>query len=334
MSPGAGALGRGISLGGVLDGDGPGAGGWLRDAHLDAIRAAGFHTVRLPVKWSAHQDVAPPYAVDPAFFDRVDRVVEAALARGLGVVLDVHHHDALSDRDDPRDETQFLALWAQITAQYASVGAELWFELLNEPHGRMGAARWNRLLAEALAVVRATSPARPVIVGPVRWNTRDALPTLDPPRDPHLAVGVHYYSPFRFTHQGAGWLEGADAWVGTTWGTAADRARVRGDLERAAEWAAARGLPLFLGEFGVTGVAGMAGRAAWTALVRAEAGRLGVAWAYWDFATDFGAYDVAGGAWREPLRAALLGDGPPRLRYGGVDVGVPDRGCYPRGRPR
>ena len=221
-----------------------------------------------------------------------------------------------SAREDARDEAQFLALWAQIAAHYASVGAELWFELLNEPHDRMDAARWNRLLAEALAVVRASSPERAVIAGPVRWNTLDALPALDPPRDAHLAIGVHYYSPFRFTHQGAGWLEGADAWVGTTWGTAADRARVRGDLERAAEWAAARGLPLFLGEFGVTGVAGMAGRAAWTALVRAEAERLGMAWAYWDFATDFGAYDVAGGAWREPLRVALLEAGPPRLRYG------------------
>jgi endoglucanase len=31
-----------------------------------------------------------------------------------------------------------------------------------------------------------------------------------------------------------------------------------------------------------------------------------MSWAYWDFATDFGAYDCERGAWHEPLRQALL----------------------------
>ena len=297
---------RGINLGGVLDG--PESGEWFRAAHLDALAAAGFDIVRLPVRW-------PGDEVDPAFFARVDRIAEAALARGLRVVLDAHHRDALSDRVDARDEARFLALWAQIATHYAAVGAELWFELLNEPHDRMDAARWNRCLAEALAVVRATSPERGVIVGPARWNTVDALPTLEPPDDPHLAVTVHYYSPFRFTHQGAGWLAGADRWLGTTWGTAVDRARVRDDLESAAAWARDRGVPLLLGEFCATRRARMAERAAWTRVVRAEAERLGIPWIYWDFATDFGAYDRDRDAWHEPLRAALL-DAPPRLRFG------------------
>jgi endoglucanase len=51
----------------------------------------------------------------------------------------------------------------------------------------------------------------------------------------------------------------------------------------------------------------MADRADWTALVRAEAERLGMSWAYWDFATDFGAFDAGRHAWREPLERALLG---------------------------
>ena len=93
---------------------------------------------------------------------------------------------------------------------------------------------------------------------------------------------VHYYSPFRFTHQGADWLEEAGGWLGTSWGTEAERARVRADLGRAAAWARAHGRPLFLGEFGMS-------------------------WAYWDFATEFGAFDVGREAWRAPLRQALLG---------------------------
>jgi endoglucanase len=248
-----------------------------------------------------------PHPVGAAFFARVERAVDAALARGLDVVLDVHRFEELSARVDPADEARFLALWAQIADRFASVGPALRFELLNEPDDRMEPARWNRLLTEALGVVRAASPDRGVIVGPVRWNIVEALDTLEPPDDPALAVTVHYYSPFRFTHQGARWLEDADRWRGTRWGGPAGRAGVRADLEGAAAWAAARRLPLFLGEFGTIAAAPMADRAAWTACVRGEAERLGVPWCFWDFGTEFGAYDTARGAWHEPLRAALLG---------------------------
>jgi endoglucanase len=69
-------------------------------------------------------------------------------------------------------------------------------------------------------------------------------------------------------------------------------------------------VPLVLGEFGVTSTAALADRAAWTALVRREADRLGLGWIAWDFATDFGAYDLERGGWHEPLRVALLGAAP------------------------
>ena len=292
---------RGISLGGMLDGGGlP-----LRGRHLDAVRDAGFDTVRLPVRWDDRLAVRPPYAVEPAWFARVDDAIRDAHARGLDVVLDVHRFDALSE-DPDRHRPRLLALWDQIARRYAGVG-RLAFELLNEPHEPMTAERWNALLPEALAVVRAVSPLRAVLVGPARWNVVDALPALVLPDDEHVHVTVHYYSPFRFTHQGAEWLGAAAGPPGTAWGTAAERARVRTDLERAAAWARARGRALVLGEFGTHDVAAPADRAHWTECVRTEAERLGIDWIAWDLATGFGVYDVARDAWRTPLRDALLG---------------------------
>jgi endoglucanase len=38
-----------------------------------------------------------------------------------------------------------------------------------------------------------------------------------------------------------------------------------------------------------------------------EAEQQGMSWAYWDFATDFGAFDVGQELWRAPLKRALLG---------------------------
>jgi endoglucanase len=296
-------LRRGVNLAGALDAERP-VPPDQRD--LDLVRAAGLDTVRLPVRWSPHLATAPPYRLDPAFLEAVAGVCDAALAGGLTVVLDVHHHDELC-ADVARETPRFLALWEQLGRRFADTGPGLCLELLNEPHAPMDAATWNGLLAEALAVVRATNPTRRVLVGPAHWNTVAALGELRLPAEPHLVVTVHYYSPFRFTHQGAAWLPGADAWRGTTWGTDAERIRVRADLERAATWAHDRRRPLFVGEFGTIAAAPVADRAAWTARVRAEAERVGAGWALWDLATDFGAYDRDAGAWRAPLRAALLG---------------------------
>jgi endoglucanase len=119
--------------------------------------------------------------------------------------------------------------------------------------------------------------------------------------DDALVATFHYYSPFRFTHQGASWIDGAATWRGTRWGSEADRARVRDDLGDAAAWARAAGVPLFLGEFGTLETAPLDDRADWTQCVRETAESLGIGWCLWDFGTDFGAYDPDARAWREPL---------------------------------
>ena len=51
----------------------------------------------------------------------------------------------------------------------------------------------------------------------------------------------------------------------------------------------------------------MRSRREWTRRVRLEAELLGLSWCYWDFGTDFGAFDPQRNAWREPLKDALLG---------------------------
>ena len=123
--------------------------------------------------------------------------------------------------------------------------------------------------------MREVDPERLVVVGGADASSVAGLRRLELPADDRLVATVHYYEPFRFTHQGAGWLPGADAWLGTTWGTAADRAAVTADLSEAAAWASARGVPLYVGEFGAVAAADRASRLRWTAWVRHELERLG-----------------------------------------------------------
>jgi endoglucanase len=65
-------------------------------------------------------------------------------------------------------------------------------------------------------------------------------------------------------------------------------------------------VPLFVGEFGTFEAADRASRLRWTAWARHELDRLEIPWAYWDFATDFGVYDLAGGAWHGDLLQAVV----------------------------
>jgi endoglucanase len=177
------------------------------------------------------------------------------------------------------------------------------FEVLNEPHDELTPEVWNELLVDALAVIRESNPDRYVMFGTAEWGGIGAMERLRLPDDDRLIFTFHYYEPFEFTHQGAEWVDGSDAWLGTTWGTSADSAAVRNDFESVAAWASRHDVPVFMGEFGAYSRATMDDRVAWTAFVRREAERRGFSWAYWEFDAGFGAF--TNGQWNE-LHEALI----------------------------
>jgi len=302
-------LGRGLNLGNALEG--PTEGAWgrkLEDTDFPRIKAAGFDSVRLPVRWSTHASTEAPYAIDPAWMERVDHVVKACLAAKLTVVLNVHHYDEM-DQQPAAHRERFAALWRQIATHFTGFPDELQFELYNEPNSKHTAADWNLNLAAALKEVRRTNPTRAVQVGGVEWNQVYTLKDLRlPPADRHLIVHIHYYAPFHFTHQGAFWIKGSEAWKGTKWeGTPAELAAVRRDFAVAAAWAKQEGRPVFLGEFGTcSGVEDLAARVRWTSFIAREAEAQGFKWAYWEYQANFGVWDPQARAWRRPLLEALL----------------------------
>jgi endoglucanase len=302
------ALGRGINFGNALDA--PREGAWgveLKEEYFAAVRQAGFQSVRIPIRWSPHARAVPPYTIDRPFFERVDWAVEQALSRGLAVVINVHHYDEVA-RDPDAHEPRLLGLWRQIANRYKDKPDRLVFELLNEPNGPLTDERWQQMVGPLLATVRATNPRRPVIVGPGHWNNYRSLDSLQLPDDDRWLIATfHYYEPFQFTHQGASWARGSDAWKGRTWtGTPEQTKALQEDFATAAAWGEKNRRPLYLGEFGAYEVADMDSRAAWTTAVAREAERHKFSWAYWEFGAGFGAYDRQAGRWREPLLRALV----------------------------
>jgi endoglucanase len=206
------------------------------------------------------------------------------------------------------EKARFLALWEQLANHYRGRSSDLFFELLNEPNTSLTPALWNQYLQEAIAIIRQTNPARTIIVGPGLWYNFGALGSLTlPADDKNIIVAVHYYNPFVFTHQGAEWVPGSDAWLGTTWlGTPADQQAVQNEFATIARWSAAHNRPMNLGEFGAYSKADMDSRARWTAFVArtAEANRM--SWHYWEFIAGFGVYNAALNDWNYALLDALI----------------------------
>lgn len=302
-------LGRGLNLGNALEAPSY-EGEWglrLQDEYFALIAEAGFTSVRVPIRWSAHALKEKPYTIDADFFERIDWVVQQAGENGLLVILNMHHYEEMMVEPELA-KPRFLALWQQIAERYQHQPESVLFELLNEPNGVLNAETWNEILPEAIALIRQSNPTRAIIVGPANWNNVYGLTTLKLPADDrHLIATFHYYDPFQFTHQGAEWVTGADAWLGTTWsGTTAQQADIVNAFEQAAAWAKRTHRPLFLGEFGAYSRADIESRAAWTTFVAREAEKQGFSWAYWEFGAGFGVYDRSRGEWNTPLLQALM----------------------------
>lgn len=306
----AARLGRGVNLGNALEApDYEGEWGmYIEDEFFQLIAAAGFDSVRLPIRWDTRAEATNPWTIDPAIFDRVDHLVDLATASDLAIIIDFHHFEDLY-ADPVGNKTRFLSLWDQIATHYAAAPRTVFFELQNEPHDALTTAVWNDLLADTLDVVRTTNPDRMVIVGPGMWNGAWELGNLELPDDPALIGTFHMYEPFQFTHQGAEWVGGSDAWLGTTWeGRTDDIEPIQQAMDQASAWSEETGVPLLMGEFGSYEKAPMDSRIAWTKYVRAEAERRGFAWSYWEFGAGFGLYDRAAGEWRTGLWDALVPD--------------------------
>lgn len=334
---------KGINLGNCLDA--PSEGEWgttLSEKHFQMAKAAGLDHVRLPVRFStaARSDPNPPYTIKDEFWKRVDWALDQALANQLSVILDVHHFEEIH-KDPNAHKARLYAFWQQIGTRYAKRPKEVAFEILNEPNGALEPKILNEITKEALKVIRKTNPTRLVFADPYFWASAERLAELElPAADKNLIATFHVYEPILFTHQGAPWM---DPWWGTRGiifpgppakpvtpvpATAGQKwvvdwfegynklpisenpggpKRVFDLFDHAARYVKNTGRRVYLGEFGAIDIADEQSRENYVWLVRTEAERRGIGWAYWDDGGSFKAMNVANGTWNEALKRALLG---------------------------
>jgi endoglucanase len=306
-------LGRGVNMGNALDAPSEGEWGFtLEEKYFQAVKDAGFNSVRIPVRWSAHALKEPPYTIDPNFMKRVDWAVNCALSRNMPVILNIHHYlELISDPNNNKE--RFLALWEQIAEHYKGYPQILILEPFNEPQGNLGVKEWNPILKQAIAVIRKYNPDRIIVIGPAGANVVENLKPLYVPKDDrNIIASIHCYDPIEFTHQGAPWVtwHDANAWLGTKWtGTDAEKKALTNKLDIAVAWSKQNNIPINLGEFGSFNKADMDSRARYTKFFADAAIERGFSFDYWQFDSDFAVYDIKTDTWIKPLLDALI---PPK----------------------
>jgi len=300
-------VGACINMGNQLENVSETAGGGARIEAKDfkRIRAAGFTTVRIPVRWSNKTGEGPDYKVDPKWMARVTEVVDQALAAHVNVILNDHHFEAL-DSDPAANSVKLAAIWKQVAAQFADRPTKaLWFEIENEPHDKLTNANLMATLAPALVAIRASNPDRPVVIGGENWSGIDSLATLDLSADANLYPTFHYYEPFDFTHQGAGWVKPAPPKLGRVYGSAADAQRLVDDTAKIKAYVARTGLVPFMGESGAYDAnIPLDQRVLYTRAVHDSFTPLGVGICGWAYTNTFPYYDHKAGRWLPGMLAA------------------------------
>ena len=299
-------IARCMNLGNALDAPRvEGAWGYIiRYEDMVRLKEAGFDTVRIPARWSTRTAETPPYTIDPRYLYRVDEVIGWAEELGLNAIINVHHYYELNG-DPDNHEARLEAIWDQLAAHYADASDHLIFETINEPHNKMTVARTDALNRRLLTRIRQDNPDRWVILGTARWGSLEGLEESDPPYDPRAILTYHDYQPFAFTHQGAFWNRPVLP-MGERWGTKEDRAEMRQQLDRALKVQRTRGMPVFVGEFGVFEKVPQRERAAWIKAMRKGLEARGMGWCHWDYATTLKAYDLRREEWLPQIRKALV----------------------------
>lgn len=240
--------------------------------------------------------------------NRVETVVDEALALGLSVILNVHHDSWIwadvtaSGANLTMIEEKFLSLWTQIGTRFACKSSKLIFEAINEPPGTTQAHgdelnKLNTLFLQGINAAGGYNPKRVVsLCGP----SMDSLKTTQFFKAPTTFLSqpwglqFHYYSPYGFIF---------GAWGYTIWGSADDKTNLLNDFS--IFHGNFSSIPTFVGEWeAAVGHTETAARWKYFDYFLRSAKSFAYSTVLWD--NGLGAYDRTANTWYDPTEIDIL----------------------------
>ena len=190
----------------------------VKAADLEALKAAGFDFIRIPVDPSPFLSDKTIALREKLYADVLAsaQVVEAA---GLKVIIDLHWFPAGGNRSIGTQEVlkddalfaSYLDALRRIAGLLAKENPQtLALELFNEPTidcDEDGTNDWPGKLKQAFTAARERAPNSSLILSGACWGGAEGLVKLNPKdfADNNLIWSFHSYDPFILTHQGATW---------------------------------------------------------------------------------------------------------------------------------
>jgi endoglucanase len=242
---------------------------------IEGYKAAGFNTLRIPVAWSNLMNLNT-YTIHPDLLNRVQEIVDWTLEAGMYAIINLHWDGGWISRFPVEyDECmkRYTSIWEQVAERFKYYPDYLLFESQNEelgwdsiwnPWGSQTGANLNGKI-RAYEIVNAinqrfvdivrnsggNNDKRHLLIAGYHTNIdRTVDPLFKMPNDPvnRMAVKVHYYDPFGFTH-----LERDESWARATWtwGTASERTHLNRELDKMVTNFINKGIPVVIGEYGM-----------------------------------------------------------------------------------
>ena len=184
---------------------------------IEAIKKAGFDTVRIPVTWSQHLGDAPDYKIDEEWLARVKEIVDWVLECDMYAVINVHHDDSfglISNKENEEKSTEMLTkIWAQLAEEFRDYDERLVFDIMNEPRVIGAEEEWsgtdeyrevvNNLHKKAVEAIRKSggnNETRFLMLSTYAAKEhKDNVKALTLPNDEYLLVTIHFY--YNTAHQ-------------------------------------------------------------------------------------------------------------------------------------
>jgi endoglucanase len=235
---------------------------------INAVKAAGFDTIRLPVAWSRFSDEAN-FIIEPSWMDRVEQVVNYALNADMYVLLNIHWDGGWMQPTYAEQEyvnERLAIMWAQIANRFNDYDKRLLFAGTNEVlvEGDYGTPTeeyytvqngFNQVFVDTVRATGGNNASRFLVVQGFNTNIDHTVNFAVMPTDPahdKLLMEVHYYDPFNFTLN-------EDSTI-TQWGsTATDPAKaeswahedfLNAQMQKMRDKFVANGIGVILGEYG------------------------------------------------------------------------------------
>jgi endoglucanase len=305
------------------------------------IAKLGFDNVRLSIDATPLEESERGVdGLGGEFMTRLDRALDAILADGMAVQVDLHPEEPYKQgiRNSNASVDRLVQLWRKLAAHYANRDPDrVFFEIMNEPEVS-DPYRWAGIQARVAAAIREVAPHHTIIATGPNYSDIVDLLTQHPLPDGNVIYTFHFYDPHEFTHQGAGW--GAPFWIyehgipypptessmaelvkqvpdradrfrlEEYWLDHWDAHRIRLTIDEAGDWGRANNVPLICNEFGAyREVTEPASRLAWLRDVRTALEADSIGWAMWDYHNGFGVAvkDKEGKSVVDPATVEALG---------------------------